>query len=408
MTIPRKNTPQQQNKPVPQTKKTKDTKKRQREKIWKHQWDTLKGPKENEELFFNKCITQAEDERTMIAKENKTNAQRLAIDDAHDYRTKPTVGLWQYGRNITYKIKSAFNRTLKSINKTKHVRFSPQHKVRLIKDNSVVMITYNSGADGHYISEKDREAARLPILRPSTKRVMVANGEKSKSQHVTSLPFPSLSLIARQADTFKEFPTSLMGIGKTADDGKISIFTKDGVIVHDEKDVLITCKNKPLFIGVRDKHGRYRIPLVQRRGQWQPRHPSKKARHALNQAKSVYDLPSTEQAIKWMHVVCGYPVKTTWIRAIKAGNYVGWPMLTERNVSKYYPETDETIKGNMNQTQKNVRSTKTKRVPFEIAEYPEMRGKKIQDVYIKTHNVRETTFSDQTGEFSTRSKSGNK
>ena len=56
-----------------------------------------------------------------------------------------------------------------------------------------------------------------------------------------------------------------------------------------------------------------------------------------------------------MHAVCGYPVKSTWIRAIKAGNYFGWPMLTELNVSKYYPDTDETIKGHMNQTsdQKN-------------------------------------------------------
>ena len=83
-----------------------------------------------------------------------------------------------------------------------------------------------------------------------------------------------------------------------------------------------------------------------------------------------------------MHAVCGYPVKSTWIQAIKAGNYVGWPILTEQNVSKYYPETDETIKGHMNQTRKNVRSTKTKQVLFEIAEYPEMKGKKVHDVYI--------------------------
>ena len=118
------------------------------------------------------------------------------------------------------------------------------------------MITYNSGANGNYISKKDREAARLTILLPSTKQVMVANGEKRKGQHVTSLPFLLLSLKTRQADTFKEFPTSLMSIGKTADDGKISFFTKDGVTFHIKKDVLITCKNKPIFIGVHDEHGR--------------------------------------------------------------------------------------------------------------------------------------------------------
>jgi hypothetical protein len=46
-----------------------------------------------------------------------------------------------------------------------------------------------------------------------------------------------------------------------------------------------------------------------------------------------------------MHTVCGYPVKSTWLKAIKAGKYVGWPMLNECNVQKYYPETIKTAKG---------------------------------------------------------------
>jgi hypothetical protein len=36
-----------------------------------------------------------------------------------------------------------------------------------------------------------------------------------------------------------------------------------------------------------------------------------------------------------MHAICGYPVKSTWLKAIKAGNYVGWPMLNERNIQKH-------------------------------------------------------------------------
>ena len=122
-----------------------------------------------------------------------------------------------------------------------------------------------------------------------------------------------------------------MSVGKTSDDGTISIFTKEGVTVHKEQDVLITCKGEPILIGIRDDKGRYHIPLVQHRGHWQPRKPSKKARHALRQANSVYDLPSIEQAIKWMHAVCRYPVETTWSKAAKAGNFVGWPLLTEKN-----------------------------------------------------------------------------
>eukprot|EP00804_Cyclotella_cryptica_P010028 CCRYP_015424-RA/>CCRYP_015424-RA protein AED:0.42 eAED:0.42 QI:0/0/0/1/0/0/2/0/193 len=66
-----------------------------------------------------------------------------------------------------------------------------------------------------------------------------------------------------------------------ADDGTVSIFTKDGVTLHKETDVLITCHGKPLLTEVRDEHGRYRIPLIQHLGQWQPQTPSKKARTVL-------------------------------------------------------------------------------------------------------------------------------
>jgi hypothetical protein len=227
------------------------------------------------------------------------------------------------------------------------------------------MITYDSGADRHYMSEKHRIQINAPILKESNKRVGVANGGVSKAKYVTRLPFTKLSPKATTADSFEDFPHSLMSVGQVSDDGTISIFTKDGVTVMKEEDVLITCKGEPILIGVRDEHGRYRIPLMQQKGQWQPRKPSKRARQALERANSVYDLPSIEQAIKWMHAVCGYPVKSTWLKAIKAGNFVGWPLLTEKNVSKYYPETTETPKGHMNQTRKNVRSTKTKSHPFE-------------------------------------------
>ena len=53
---------------------------------------------------------------------------------------------------------------------------------------------------------------------------------------------------AAEADTFDEFKTSLMSVGKTADDGKISVFTKDDVKVYKEQDILITCKGAPILM----------------------------------------------------------------------------------------------------------------------------------------------------------------
>ena len=170
-----------------------------------------------------------------------------------------------------------------------------------------------------------------------------------------------------------------MSVGKTVDDGTISVFTKEGVTVYDEKDVLITCKGTPVLIGTIDSCGRYHIPLIQQRGQWQPRRPSRKAREALRQANILYDLPSTEQAIKCIHEVCGYPVKSAWLKAVQAGNFFCWPLLTTKNVKKYYPKSTETPKDHMNQTRKNVRSTKTK--PLETAHNNQLlRGQKKRDV----------------------------
>jgi hypothetical protein len=100
-----------------------------------------------------------------------------------------------------------------------------------------------------------------------------------------------------------------------------------------------------------------------------------------------------------MHTICGYPVNSTWLKAIKAGNYVRWPMLTECNIQKYYPETTETANGHLNQTRKNVCSTKVKATPLETCYTSHLHGKKVRNVYTQMYMVRKTMFSDQTGQF---------
>eukprot|EP00957_Ditylum_brightwellii_P002469 189716-Ditylum_brightwellii.AAC.1 len=39
-------------------------------------------------------------------------------------------------------------------------------------------------------------------------------------------------------------------------------------------------------------------------------------------AFSVYDLPSVEALIRYFHAAAGFPVRDTWLKAIKAGNYI--------------------------------------------------------------------------------------
>ncbi len=58
----------------------------------------------------------------------------------------------------------------------------------------------------------------------------------------------------------------------------------------------------------------------------------------------------------------------------------------------------------MNQTRKNVRSTKV----FERSDNTPLKGKKVRDIGIHFYNVRETIFLDQTGKFPKRSQRGHK
>jgi hypothetical protein len=132
------------------------------------------------------------------------------------------------------------------------------------------MLAYDSGVNRHYISKQNQCNAGLPILRPSTREVRVANGSTSNTKYVTQPPFQKLSAQLRQADTFQDFPTSLMSVGKTSDDGTVLVFTKEGVNVFKEEDVLITCKGGLILIGNQDDQGQDQIPLMQQQGHWQP------------------------------------------------------------------------------------------------------------------------------------------
>ena len=132
---------------------------------------------------------------TAKAKADATLPQRLAIKANHKIACPP-VSIQQSSKNLGYAIGSCFKRAAQSMQSTtKHVSFARTHTVRVYNTTNepAVLATLDSGADGHYISEVDRKRAQLPILRPSSKRVGVANGGCSTAKHVTALPLPRLS-----------------------------------------------------------------------------------------------------------------------------------------------------------------------------------------------------------------------
>ena len=240
--------------------------KRRHKKIQRKIKKKLASKAGNDDEVIEEYIVMAEDERTIMAKEDKGNARRVTIDAAHAVGTKKQPSVIQRGKNFGRAPSESAHRIVRKIinNNQPHVTFAGQAtEATYNKEEAAVLITYDSGADGHYMSDGDRKKMGMPILRVSTKKVGVANGGTSVGKYVTALPFPQLSKKAAEADTFDEFPTSLMSVGKTAKDSNVSVFTKEGVSIYKKEDV--KC----------DERGRYRIPLMQSRGNWQPRRPTK-------------------------------------------------------------------------------------------------------------------------------------
>ena len=69
---------------------------------------------------------------------------------------------------------------------------------------------------------------------------------------------------------------------------------------------------------------------------------------------SVYELPNLQQVVRWYHAAAGYPTKATWLKAIEAGFYATWPLLTAKAVKKHYPDTDATPKGHMKRVKSGI------------------------------------------------------
>ena len=113
----------------------------------------------------------------------------------------------------------------------------------------------------------------------------------------------------------------------------------------------LTTSRDPVLQGWRDVNGLWRFSTNERRD----------AQHHMSTqelAANVYNLPSVAQTIRYLHAAAGFPVKDTWIKAIKCGNYKSWPGITPDIVSKHFPESVETQKGHLKKQCQNVRSTK--------------------------------------------------
>ena len=133
------------------------------------------------------------------------------------------------------------------------------------------------------------------------------------------------------------FHHTLIGLIPICDSYCKVIFTKNNVIIYDQRE-------SPILTGWQEKNCTrlWCIALT----------PTIEELHVVldnaNQANiitySAYDLPSVEALVRYFHAAAGFLVRTTWLKAIKVGNYRTWTVLALANATAYCPLADERIK----------------------------------------------------------------
>jgi hypothetical protein len=215
------------------------------------------------------------------------------------------------------------------------------------------------------------------------------NGTTIQSSHTCNLLLTDLPPQAQQVHILPVLVhSSLISVGKLCDNGCSVTFTQD--------QVTVSKNGKHVMYGSRYPKSRL----------W--RVNSKQNFETENvQCNHAHDNNNQKDLIKYLHAACFSPFKSTWITAIKNGNFSSWSGLTEHAVEKYFSKSTYTTKGHLNQQRQNARTTKIKDTKVIVTESDIYHGIKTQFIYAATIDAGQI-YTDQTGRFSVVSSKGNK
>jgi hypothetical protein len=215
------------------------------------------------------------------------------------------------------------------------------------------------------------------------------NGTTIQSSYTCHLLLTDLPPQARQAHIPPGLVhNSLISVGQLCDNECSVTSTQD--------QATVSKNGKDVMYGSRDPKSRlWRVNLKQ------------KIESEIVQCNHAHDNNNKKYLINYLHAACFSPVKSTWIKAIKNGNFSSWPGLKEHTVEKYLSKSTSTAKGHLDQQRQNARTTKIKDAQLLEPENDKDHEIKTQFVYAATIDAGQI-YTDQTGRFPVVSSKGNK
>ena len=215
-------------------------------------------------------------------------------------------------------------------------------------DEAITQAMLDSGASKTFVNSGEG----LHLTGLSDKVDITAGGTKLKATNTGLLSTRALSKGAREAIIVPGMSQpALMSVSTLANNGYTTVFLpgNDGVNVFRANDVVISSTEPPALQGWQDKRGLWMVPIIDDTTQLTP------GLDVAETAMNVYELPSTKEVVRFLHAALGHPTEATLLTAAKHGNLVTFPSMTPQNISRHFPESDETQKGHMKQTKQNVR-----------------------------------------------------
>ena len=177
----------------------------------------------------------------------------------------------------------------------------------------------DSGTTSHFSKPSDI-ADNVQPAHPGV-RVQMPNAAIVRSTHTGTLPLPSLKPLppeASQTHIIPHLQQSLVSIGVLCDHGCKAIF--------DQHSAVIMHKEKPILTGHRTNNGLWTVYTNQNKTN---------AQLNLVTKDSTRLQQHMEDHIRFLHAACFSLVQSTWLQAIHNNNFITWPAITAKNITKH-------------------------------------------------------------------------
>ena len=276
--------------------------------------------------------------------------------------------------------------------------------------------------------------AKVSEVQEKNKTLGIPDGGSMETTRTLELLLPKWPAAARKGYRVPNITNNLVAVSELCDAGCTVFFTKHGVEIEFEGEVIgrgwRDQKTRLWRISITSEGGERITPSTPKE-EWDP--TSGIVFQAT--ANAVHECTGKEQVARYFHASLGSHPKSTLVAAAKAGYLRGCPGFDAATISKYIDVDDATEMGHMKQTQQGARSTSTtsnrgrpKKATQQTEQELALRkmerdlaaddsestptqepgNQRTNHVYMTTKRAEGFVASDQTGPFPTTSNRGNK